>query len=108
MPNLDALYFTMLNSNKKSLTLNTKSPEGKAIMEKLIRQADVLVENFAPGTMDRMGFTRERIQELNLKFSDFTLKITGAPLLGEHTDEVLTMLGYSKEKIAAMHRNQIV
>jgi formyl-CoA transferase len=65
VPNLDALYFTMLNANKKSLTLNTKTPEGKAIMERLIREADVLVENFAPGAMDRMGFTWERIQELN-------------------------------------------
>jgi formyl-CoA transferase len=65
VPDLDALYFTMLNSNKRSLTLNTKTPEGKAIMERLIREADVLVENFAPGAMDRMGFTWERIQELN-------------------------------------------
>ncbi len=65
VPNLDALYFTMLNSNKKSLTLNTKTPEGKAVLEQLIREADVLVENFAPGAMDRMGFTWERIQELN-------------------------------------------
>ena len=46
IPNLDALYFTMLNSNKRSLELNTKTPEGKAILEKLIREADVLVENF--------------------------------------------------------------
>jgi formyl-CoA transferase len=65
IPNLDALYFTMLNSNKRSLELNTKTAEGKAILEKLIREADVLVENFAPGAMDRMGFTWERIQELN-------------------------------------------
>jgi formyl-CoA transferase len=65
VPDLDALYFTMLNSNKMSLTLNTKTPEGKAIMERLIREADVLVENFAPGALDRMGFTWERIQELN-------------------------------------------
>src|ERR1700681_1356226 len=65
IPDLDALYFTMLNSNKKSLTLNTKTPEGKAVLETLIRQADVLVENFAPGAMDRMGFTWEHIQELN-------------------------------------------
>ncbi len=62
---LDALYFTMLNSNKKSLTLNTKTPEGKAILETLIRGADVFVENFAPGALDRMGFTWEHIQELN-------------------------------------------
>jgi formyl-CoA transferase len=65
VPNLDALYFTMLNSNKKSLTLDTKTSEGKAIMEQLIREADVLVENFAPGAMDRMGFTWEHIHELN-------------------------------------------
>src|SRR5437660_500577 len=65
IPDLDALYFTMLNSNKKSLELDTKTPEGKAILEKRIREADVLVENFAPGAMDRMGFTWERIQELN-------------------------------------------
>jgi formyl-CoA transferase len=65
IPDLDALYFTTLNSNKRSLTLNTKSPEGKAILEKLIRDADVLVENFAPGALDRMGFTWERIHELN-------------------------------------------
>src|SRR6202048_2187314 len=65
MPDLDALYFTMLNSNKKSLELNTKAPEGKVILEKLIRGADVLVENFAPGALNRMGFTWEHIQELN-------------------------------------------
>src|SRR2546430_12646260 len=65
VPNLDALYFTMLNSNKRSLELDTKTPEGKAILEKLIREADVLVENFAPGAIARMGFTWEHIQELN-------------------------------------------
>jgi formyl-CoA transferase len=65
IPDLDALYFTMLNSNKRSLEVNTKTPEGKSILEKLIREADVLVENFAPGAMDRMGFTWEHIQELN-------------------------------------------
>jgi len=65
IPNQDALYFTQLNSNKRSLEVNTRTPEGKAILEKLIREADVLVENFAPGAMDRMGFTWEHIQELN-------------------------------------------
>lgn len=64
-PGLDALYFTMLNSNKKSLELNTKTPEGKAILEQLIREADVMVENFAPGALDRMGFTWEHIHQLN-------------------------------------------
>src|SRR6202158_3977657 len=65
IPDADALYFTMLNSNKKSLTLDTKKPEGKAVLGKLIRESDVLVENFAPGALDRMGFTWERINELN-------------------------------------------
>uniref|UniRef100_UPI00082AB441 formyl-CoA transferase n=1 Tax=Streptomyces lushanensis TaxID=1434255 RepID=UPI00082AB441 len=65
VPDADALYFTMLNSNKRSLAINTKTPEGKEVMEKLIREADVLVENFAPGAMDRMGLPWEHIQELN-------------------------------------------
>jgi formyl-CoA transferase len=65
IPDLDALYFTMLNSNKRSLELNTKTPQGKEVLERLIRGADVLVENFHPGAMDHMGFTWERIQELN-------------------------------------------
>ena len=67
IPDLDALYFTMLNSNKRSLELDTKTPEGKLILEKLIREADVLVENFAPGALDRMGFTWDHIQQLNPK-----------------------------------------
>jgi formyl-CoA transferase len=67
IPGVDALYFTMLNSNKRSLAINTKTPEGLAVMETLIRSADVLVENFAPGAMDRMGLTWEHIQELNPK-----------------------------------------
>src|SRR5260370_24378894 len=74
IPNADALYFTQLNSNKKSLALNTKAPEGKGILEKLIRRADVVVENFGPGAMDRMGFTWEHIQELNPKLIYGTVK----------------------------------
>jgi formyl-CoA transferase len=65
IPDQDALYFTMLNSNKKSLTLDTKTPEGKEVLERLIKESDVMVENFAPGALDRMGFSWERIQELN-------------------------------------------
>jgi len=61
----DSLYFTMLNHNKRSITLDTKKQAGKEVLETLIKQCDVLVENFAPGALDRMGFTWERIQELN-------------------------------------------
>ena len=65
IPNVDSLYFTMLNHNKRSITLDTKNPKGREVLEKLVRSCDVLVENFAPGALDRMGFTWERIQELN-------------------------------------------
>ncbi|MGW0995609.1 formyl-CoA transferase [Streptomyces sp. NPDC002520] len=65
IPDADALYFTMLNSNKRSLAINTKTPEGREVMEKLIRGADILVENFAPGAMDRMGLDWETLQEWN-------------------------------------------
>ncbi|HEY4635240.1 MAG TPA: formyl-CoA transferase [Rhodospirillales bacterium] len=62
---VDSLYFTMLNANKRSITLDTKSDQGKAIFTKLVEKCDVLVENFAPGALDRMGFTWERIQKIN-------------------------------------------
>src|SRR5437763_2003263 len=65
IPGVDSLYFTMLNHNKRSLTLDTKSARGKAVLERLVKHCDVLVENFAPGALDRMGFTWERIQQLN-------------------------------------------
>jgi len=61
----DSLYFTMLNHNKRSLTLNSKNATGKLVLERLVKKCDVLVENFAPGALDRMGFGWERIQELN-------------------------------------------
>jgi formyl-CoA transferase len=65
IPGVDSLYFTMLNHNKRSITLDAKRPAGKGVLEDLIRDCDVLVENFAPGALDRMGFTWERIQQLN-------------------------------------------
>lgn len=65
IPDVDSLYFTMLNHNKRSITLNTKNETGKEVLERLVKTCDVLVENFAPGALDRMGFSWERIQELN-------------------------------------------
>ena len=65
IPDVDSLYFTMLNHNKRSITLNTKNETGKEVLERLVKECDVLVENFAPGALDRMGFGWERIQELN-------------------------------------------
>jgi formyl-CoA transferase len=65
IPEVDSLYFTMLNHNKRSVTLDTKHERGKAIFARLIERCDVLAENFAPGALDRMGFSWERIQEIN-------------------------------------------
>ncbi len=65
IPDVDSLYFTMLNHNKRSVTLNPKTEAGKAIFAKLIAACDVMVENFAPGAIDRMGFPWEKIQEIN-------------------------------------------
>src|ERR671925_1820153 len=65
LPGVDSLYFTMLNCNKRSITLNMKSERGKEIFTELVKGADVLVENFGPGAVDRMGFSWDRLQELN-------------------------------------------
>jgi len=65
IPDVDSLYFTMMNNNKRSITLDTKSEKGKAVLHRLVKYCDVLVENFAPGALDRMGLTWERIQKLN-------------------------------------------
>ena len=65
LPDVDSLYFTMLNCNKRSITLNLKSDEGKRIFTELLPRFDVLAENFGPGAVDRMGFTWDRLQELN-------------------------------------------
>ena len=65
IPDVDSLYFTMLNHNKRSVTIDAKNPKGKEVLEALVKKCDVLVENFAPGALDRMGFTWARIQELN-------------------------------------------
>ncbi len=67
MPGVDSLYFTMLNHNKRSVTVDTKKPGGKAVLDRLIANCDVLVENFAPGALDRMGITWKHIQALNPK-----------------------------------------
>jgi formyl-CoA transferase len=61
----DSLYFTMLNHNKRSITVDSKNPQGKRVIEELIRTCDVLVENFAPGALDRMGLTWEHISSIN-------------------------------------------
>lgn len=64
-PDADAHYFIFYNTNKKSITCNLKSPEGKALIEKMVKEVDVVIENMAPGTFARLGFDYERLSELN-------------------------------------------
>ncbi len=65
VPGVDSLYFTMLNCNKRSVTVNTKTARGKEIFTRLIAACDVLVENFAPGALDRQGFSWDKIRDIN-------------------------------------------
>jgi formyl-CoA transferase len=65
VPGADSLYFTMLNHNKRSIELNSKNETGKQVLTRLVEECDVLVENFAPGALDRMGFGWEQIQKIN-------------------------------------------
>ncbi|MBN6040540.1 formyl-CoA transferase [Amycolatopsis sp. 195334CR] len=65
LPDVDSLYFTMLNSNKRSITLNMKSERGKQLFTEMVPRFDILVENFGPGTIERMGYGWEKLRELN-------------------------------------------
>jgi formyl-CoA transferase len=65
VPKADSLYFTMLNGSKRSITIDSKHPKGKEVLDRLVKTCDVLVENFAPGALDRMGLTFEHIHKLN-------------------------------------------
>ena len=65
VPDADSLYFTMLNCNKRSITVNLKNAQGKEVFTKLIEQCDVLMENFGPGVLDRLGFPWEKVHEIN-------------------------------------------
>lgn len=60
-----ALPFAMLNSNKKPVTLNLKSEKGRALLKEMVQRADILVENFAPGVMDRLGVGASALHAVN-------------------------------------------
>ena len=78
VPNANSLYFTMLNHNKRSITIDSKHPQGKRVLDELIKTCDVLVENFAPGALDRMGLTWEHIHKTNPRMIVASVKGFGA------------------------------
>jgi len=65
VPNADSLYFTMLNCNKRSITVNMKNPMGKEVFISLLKKCDVVMENFGPGVLDRLGFSWPKIHDIN-------------------------------------------
>jgi formyl-CoA transferase len=65
MPGADSHYFLLLNANKRSITCNLKSERGKALLRAMIPQADVFIENFAPGVIERLGFGYDEVRGLN-------------------------------------------
>ena len=73
-PNEPSYYFLQLNSDKKSLALDAKTPDGKAILTKLIQECDIFVENLHPGAMDKLGFSWEAVHALNPKCIYGTIK----------------------------------
>ncbi|MFM9040257.1 MAG: formyl-CoA transferase [Betaproteobacteria bacterium] len=78
VPGADSLYFTMLNCNKRSITVNMKSAEGKQIFVDLLKVCDIVMENFGPGVLDRLGFTWEKIHQINPKIVMGSIKGFGS------------------------------
>ncbi|HEY4040491.1 MAG TPA: CoA transferase [Rhodopila sp.] len=64
-PDTDPYYFHVFNANKRSMTVNLKSPKGLALVKDMLRQADVCIENFAPGAIERLGLGYDVVRELN-------------------------------------------
>ncbi|MGH8649581.1 MAG: CoA transferase, partial [Burkholderiales bacterium] len=78
VPNADSLYFTMLNCNKRSITVNMKSAEGKQVVVELIKQSDAILENFGPGVIDRLGFSWEKVHAINPRIVMASIKGFGS------------------------------
>ena len=78
VPDADSLYFTMLNCNKRSITVNLKNDKGKEVFTKLVETCDVLMENFGPGVLDRLGFGWESVHEINPRIVMASIKGFGS------------------------------
>ena len=78
VPNADSLYFTMLNCNKRSITVNMKNAMGKEVFIELLKKCDVVMENFGPGVLDRLGFTWEKVHQINPRIVMASIKGFGS------------------------------
>ena len=84
LPDEPSYYFLQLNSNKKSLALDAKTPDGKEILTKLIKECDIFVENLHPGAMDKLGFSWEAVHALNPRCIYGTIK--GFPISSKYVN----------------------
>ena len=80
----DSLFFLVLNANKQSLTINLKTEQGKALFKQVIEQSDVLLENFGPGALDRLGLGYDVLSKLNPRLIYATIK--GFGTYGPYSD----------------------
>jgi formyl-CoA transferase len=103
VPGLDSFYFLLLNANKRSITLNLKDERGKAMLRRMIPQADILIENFAPGVIERLGFGYDTVRALNRRIIYAQVKGFGAgspyerflsfDMIGQATGGVMSITG---------------
>ena len=73
-PDADSYYFMLLNANKRSVTLNLKDPRGKEMLRNMIKEADIFAENFAPGVIEKLGFSYEEVAKINPRIIYATVK----------------------------------
>jgi formyl-CoA transferase len=84
VPGLDAMFFLVFNSNKRSITIDLKKPDGRALFLKMVERADVVVENFAPGLMEKLGLDYETLNWTNPKI--IVARIKGFGLSGPYSE----------------------
>lgn len=77
-PGVDSFGFILVNANKKSITLDLKSEEGKKILEQLVQKSDIFIENMGPGSIERLGFGYEQVKEMNSRIIYAQIKGFGA------------------------------
>src|SRR3954451_23779978 len=77
-PGTDSLFFLLFNANKRSLTLNLKTDDGKRLFKEIVKQSDVLLENFSPGAMERLGLGWDVLRDLNPRLIYATIKGFGS------------------------------
>jgi formyl-CoA transferase len=90
-PDMDSVFFCLLNANKKGVTLNLKSERGRRMFEEMVKTADVVVENLGPGSMDRLGFSYENLSRLNPRIIAASVKGFGSegPYAGYNSFEMI-------------------